>query len=443
MSSRVVIEVGLNENQDRAANPRVPYSAEELAAEARRCSDAGAAVVHYHARRGAEGTPALSDPELNLAAQRAIAKAAPLIAYPSYAEEVRVLDWYELGTPAPERYRHIRAGIEAGVRWEIAPVDLGAFDTNAAWDARAARQVPSRGVLLNTGEDQRWMLELCRAHSIRPQFTAFDTNHLQSLRNVLDWGWVASRSDRAEALPGRCVREPGGAGVLSRASARDVRGRRAAVDAARLRHRPVPARGALARVRGARARGHRRSRLPRARRAAAAPSWSSRSSLVARAFGREPASADEARALMGLEPTARARDGAPPARGRGRVGQRREPRHRQGLRARARPQPVRGSYASARSAEALKATGRRDPRRRRRGARRRLRSSRRRAGRGPVRAHRARSGPARRAGEQRVLRFRSDGPARAVLGDAARVLGRLPRRGPALDLRDDAISRPA
>jgi hypothetical protein len=133
----VIIEVGLNENQTRAANRHVPYSAEQLAADARRCADAGAAIVHYHARRGPDGEPALSDPELNGAAQRAIGKASAVIAYPSYGEEVRVLEHYSIGTPAPERYRHLRAGVAAGVPFEIAPVDLGALDTNAVWDARA------------------------------------------------------------------------------------------------------------------------------------------------------------------------------------------------------------------------------------------------------------------------------------------------------------------
>jgi uncharacterized protein (DUF849 family) len=192
VASRVVIEVGLNENQTRAANRRVPYTAEELAHEARRCQDAGAAIVHYHGRIGASGEPALSDPEPNLAAQRAIAKSSSVIAYPSYGEEARALDWYELGTPAPQRYRHLRAGVEAGVRFEIAPVDLGALDANAAWDADAQKLVPSRGALLNSGEDQRFMLEFCRTHGIRPQFTTFDTLHLSSLRNLIDWGWAGS-----------------------------------------------------------------------------------------------------------------------------------------------------------------------------------------------------------------------------------------------------------
>jgi uncharacterized protein (DUF849 family) len=185
----VIIEVGLNENQLRAANRNVPYSADELAQDARRCADAGAAIVHYHGR-GKAGEPALSDPDPNVEVQRAIGKAAGVIAYPSYGEEVRVLEHYSIGTPAPERYRHLRAGVASGVRFEIAPVDLGAFDTNAAWDAAAGRLVPSAGALLNTGADQQWMLEFCRTARLKPQFTTFDTLHLQSLRNVIDWGWA-------------------------------------------------------------------------------------------------------------------------------------------------------------------------------------------------------------------------------------------------------------
>jgi uncharacterized protein (DUF849 family) len=305
MSSRVVIEVGLNENQERAANPHVPYSAGELAAEARRCADAGAAVVHYHARRGPEGEPALSDPELNLEAQRAIAKAAPLIAYPSYAEEVRVLDWYELGVPAPQRWRHIRAGIDAGLGWEIAPVDLGAFDTNAAWDARAGRLVPSRGVLLNTGEDQRWMLELCRAHAIRPQFTSFDTNHLQSLRNLIDWGlapagplvlklFLAGASASASAL------------LFYRERMRELFAGIPLLWTPLVYGTDQFPLAALALAFGGHVRVGIGDHAYRERGAPTSAELVEQVVALARVFGREPAAPDEARALMGLAPRARA-----------------------------------------------------------------------------------------------------------------------------------------
>jgi 3-keto-5-aminohexanoate cleavage enzyme len=46
----VVIEAALNGNCDRAENPAVPYTVDEIAAEARRCADEGATVFHVHAR---------------------------------------------------------------------------------------------------------------------------------------------------------------------------------------------------------------------------------------------------------------------------------------------------------------------------------------------------------------------------------------------------------
>jgi len=189
-SDKVLIEVGLNENQDRRANRHVPYTAAELAAEAKRCCDAGASIVHYHGRRGAAGDPALSDPSITLAAQRAITETTPVVAYPSYGSEIRVLDYYDLGTPAPERYQHIVELAANGVRLEVVPVDLGAFDSNARWDA--GRLVPSTGLLMNTGTDQQWILAFCRRYGLQPHFTAFDTQHLVNLRNLIAWGWTGS-----------------------------------------------------------------------------------------------------------------------------------------------------------------------------------------------------------------------------------------------------------
>lgn len=182
----VVIEVGLNENRTRAENRHVPYTPEEIAAAARSCLDAGASIVHFHGRRGPEARPALSDPGPNLEAQRRITETTPLIAYPSYGSEVRVLDYYDIGTPAPERYAHYVAGVRAGVRFEVAPVDLGVLDVNARFDP-AQGLVPSTGLLMNTGVDQHWILDFCTANGLKPHFTVFDTAHLQNLLNLSLW----------------------------------------------------------------------------------------------------------------------------------------------------------------------------------------------------------------------------------------------------------------
>jgi 3-keto-5-aminohexanoate cleavage enzyme len=47
---KLIIEARINEYANRKANPHVPWSASEIAEDARRCREAGAAIVHFHAR---------------------------------------------------------------------------------------------------------------------------------------------------------------------------------------------------------------------------------------------------------------------------------------------------------------------------------------------------------------------------------------------------------
>jgi uncharacterized protein (DUF849 family) len=65
IADKVIIEVGINEGQLRSANPNVPYSPEEIAADGRRCLDAGASVIHYHGR-DAQTAVTSNDVDLNI-----------------------------------------------------------------------------------------------------------------------------------------------------------------------------------------------------------------------------------------------------------------------------------------------------------------------------------------------------------------------------------------
>ena len=46
----IIIKACLNGTRGREQNPHIPWTPEEVAAEAQRCADAGAAIVHIHAR---------------------------------------------------------------------------------------------------------------------------------------------------------------------------------------------------------------------------------------------------------------------------------------------------------------------------------------------------------------------------------------------------------
>ena len=58
LDGKVVIEVRCNEYTGRVPNPHVPWSPVEIAVDAAACREAGAAIVHFHARDAATGAPA-------------------------------------------------------------------------------------------------------------------------------------------------------------------------------------------------------------------------------------------------------------------------------------------------------------------------------------------------------------------------------------------------
>jgi uncharacterized protein (DUF849 family) len=119
----VIVEVGLNEAAMRAQNAHVAYSPSECAADATRCADAGAAVVHWHARDAETGAPRFGDVALYAEALELMRAGSDLLAYPTYPVDL----------PVADRLDHVwTLGTEHGL--ELAPIDIGSV-TNVLWDA--------------------------------------------------------------------------------------------------------------------------------------------------------------------------------------------------------------------------------------------------------------------------------------------------------------------
>src|SRR5687768_12890819 len=79
---KVIIEVGLNETAPKSANPHVPYGPEEVAEDAVRCAEAGAALVHFHARYD-DGSQAKTDDNVYRRAMELIAERSDVITWPT------------------------------------------------------------------------------------------------------------------------------------------------------------------------------------------------------------------------------------------------------------------------------------------------------------------------------------------------------------------------
>ena len=65
---KMMIEAAINELASKNHNPNVPYGPEEIAKDALACIEAGATIVHFHAR--GRGPPARSSGPTRLSTAR-------------------------------------------------------------------------------------------------------------------------------------------------------------------------------------------------------------------------------------------------------------------------------------------------------------------------------------------------------------------------------------
>lgn len=132
LDGKVIIEVRCNEYTMRDANPHVPWSPDEIGADAAACREAGASIVHFHARDGATG--AMSGEVARYADTiRAIRSRCDVLVNPTLGAST---------VPDPaERVAHIPVlAKDAATTPDLAPVDLGSFNIDPFdWQTRAFR----------------------------------------------------------------------------------------------------------------------------------------------------------------------------------------------------------------------------------------------------------------------------------------------------------------
>jgi len=171
----VIITVRMNEGAMRAVNPHVPWSPEEIAADAARCVDAGAAIVHFHGR----------DP-LTGEADRTAGTLATTVAL--VAESCGAVTYCNLGAGAgldlPERLAPLQG---PGPRPELAPVDLGSFNLDP-FDVASASFATEDGLYVNTVAVVRGMVEGIQAAGVIPVGVAWSIGSLRLLGALVAQG---------------------------------------------------------------------------------------------------------------------------------------------------------------------------------------------------------------------------------------------------------------
>jgi uncharacterized protein (DUF849 family) len=155
---KLIIEMRLNEYELRNRNRNVPWTAEELAQDAAACREAGASIVHFHARK-ADGSPAF-DYESYRDVIAAIRASSDVLIHPTLGGPAH-------NASAQDRLSHVLRLAEAGIRPDFVPMDMGTSNVDM-FDADAGGFVTESSIYFNTTETLRYFAEQLRRLGIKP-----------------------------------------------------------------------------------------------------------------------------------------------------------------------------------------------------------------------------------------------------------------------------------
>ncbi|HKC19702.1 MAG TPA: 3-keto-5-aminohexanoate cleavage protein [Candidatus Dormibacteraeota bacterium] len=150
--------------------PAIPYTPAEIAVEAKRAADAGAAIVHIHARNP-EGGPDWSVETFREIQAEVRARTDVIINFSTGA----------VGIPAAERIGHIRE-----LKPDIGALNMGSM--NYAIYSSKKKAFYHDHVFANPFRDIQFFLEAMNEAGVRPELECFDTGHIANTAPLIDMG---------------------------------------------------------------------------------------------------------------------------------------------------------------------------------------------------------------------------------------------------------------
>ncbi len=150
--------------------PAIPYTPKEIAEEALRAADAGAAIVHIHARTP-EGAPNWSVETFAEIFAEVRARTDVVINFSTGA----------VGVPPEERIAHIQE-----LRPEMAALNMGSM--NYAIYSEKRKVFYHDHVFANPFHDIQFFLEAMNRAGVRPEMECFDAGHIGNTRPLIDMG---------------------------------------------------------------------------------------------------------------------------------------------------------------------------------------------------------------------------------------------------------------
>jgi 3-keto-5-aminohexanoate cleavage enzyme len=155
-------------NRDQC--PAIPYTPEEYAAEARRAVDAGASMIHIHARTP-DGRPSYETDDFRAITAAITAEVDVVVNYSTGA----------IGVPVEKRVAYLRE-----LRPDVAALNMGSM--NYAKYSRSRRDFVFALVFANPFDEIVALLEAMNELGIKPEHECFDLGHVGSLEPLVHKG---------------------------------------------------------------------------------------------------------------------------------------------------------------------------------------------------------------------------------------------------------------
>jgi uncharacterized protein (DUF849 family) len=162
---------GVAANRDQCA--AIPYTPEEYAAEAKRARDAGASVIHIHARYP-DGRPSYRVEEYRVITQAILAEAPDLII--NYSTGA-------VGIAIQERVHQITA-----LKPELGALNMGSM--NYAKYSKKRKSLIFDFVFANPFADIIYLIEQMNSAGVKPECECFDTGHIGNVTPLIDMGLI-------------------------------------------------------------------------------------------------------------------------------------------------------------------------------------------------------------------------------------------------------------
>ena len=170
-SQKVVITAALTGvAASRAQCPGIPYTPAEIAEEARRAHEAGAAVAHIHARED-DGAPSFRKERYAEILDACRARSPIILNFSTGA----------IGVPMEDRVAHIR-----DLRPEIGALNMGSM--NYAKFSAKRKEFVFDFVFQNPFKDIIFLLTEMKKGGVKPELECFDLGHIGSAEPLIQMG---------------------------------------------------------------------------------------------------------------------------------------------------------------------------------------------------------------------------------------------------------------